>query len=88
MELTIQLDAERAEKLMYLQTHGDQDPVSLLSKVIDQVYQEMKAPQKNAYQILTEHGLIGSMDGREPLPEVDEPTIREYLQKKRQEGTL
>lgn len=88
MELTIQLDAERAQKLAYLQTHGNQDPVSLLSKVIDQTYQEMQAPQKNAYQIFLEHGLIGSMDGSEPLPDVDEPSIREYLQKKRQEGTL
>ncbi|MEL6814093.1 MAG: hypothetical protein AAFP03_04670 [Cyanobacteria bacterium J06598_3] len=88
MELTIQLDAESAQKLTYLQKHSGQDPASLLAQVIEQAYQEMQAPKQNAYQIFEEFGVIGCMDGEDELPQTDEPSIRKHLQKKRQQGTL
>lgn len=88
MELTIQLDPDRAKKLAYLQQHSNQNPAGLLAKAIDQTYQELKPAQKNAYQIFEELGLVGCMNGDEPLPKTNQPSIREQLQQKRQQGTL
>ncbi|MEM9948224.1 MAG: hypothetical protein AAF810_19480 [Cyanobacteria bacterium P01_D01_bin.36] len=89
MEITIQLDTERAKKLAYLEEHSGRDPASLLAEVIDQAYQKAKPKKKNAYQIFEEFGLIGCMDSdSEPLPETDHPEIQEYLMEKRQKGTL
>lgn len=88
MELKIHIDAERAEKLAYLQQHGAPDPTTLLVQAIDQNYQRLKPAQKNAYQIFEELGLIGCMNGVENLPATDHPSIRERLQQKRQQGTL
>ncbi len=89
MELTIQLDSERAKKLAYLQTHRNQNPSILLAQAIDKTYQELSTePKKSAYQIFEEAGLIGCMDGTETLPETDYPSIREHLQEKRRQGRL
>ncbi|MGD1865975.1 MAG: hypothetical protein ACFB0D_15605 [Phormidesmis sp.] len=89
MELTIQLDAESAKKLVYLKEHSNTDPASLLAKVIDQAYQEIQPNKKGAYALFEEFGLVGCMDGDDiSLPETDHPSIRESIQKKRQQGTL
>lgn len=88
MELTIHLDAERAQKLAYLQQHSTQDPTGLLVQAIDQNYQKLRPSPKNAYQIFEEFGLIGCMDSSALLPPTDHPSIREQLQQKRRQGTL
>ncbi len=88
MELTIHLDAERAQKLTYLQQHSAQDPTDLLAQAIDQNYQKLRPSPESAYQIFEEFGLIGCMDSGASLPMVDHPSIREQLQQKRQQGTL
>ncbi len=92
MEVTINLGAEQAQKLAYIRQHGQKDPGELIHQAvesaIDTYYRKLQDSPQTALERFQAFGLVGCMNGSEELPPTDQPSIRDYLNQKRQQGRL
>jgi hypothetical protein len=62
MEIIIQLDPSRAEKISYIQQYTQQDITAILNSAIDLYYQTLQPPATNALQAFQSAGLVGCLD--------------------------
>jgi hypothetical protein len=92
MEVKIYLEAEQAQKWVYIQQHGLQDSTELIYQAvgaaIDAYYHRLQNSSKTALERFQAFGLVGCMDGTQDLPPTDQPSIRDYLNQKRRQGRL
>jgi hypothetical protein len=84
MEITIQIDAEHAAQLAYIQQRSHLDPAAVINHSIEQEYAKLQAASSTPLQIFEEAGLIGCLEGTPNLSVNYKSIISDYIAEKYQ----
>jgi hypothetical protein len=81
MEITIQLDAEHAAQLTYIQQHTRLDPAAVLSREIEREYQELQS-NSVAVNPLSHSSFIGCFQSSTDLATNSKSIINDVMTEK------
>lgn len=82
MQIEIQLDDDRSEKLVQLQQQTQQNLNQVIEQAIEAYYQQLQPARKRAIDIFKESGFIGSIDADPTVSANHRSVVQDIIQRK------